>query len=364
MDLKTIIEQFEIKGEFRGYKVLSGGNINTTYELMLFDGEGIKTYVLQRINKFVFKKPDEVMENIMKVTEFIRSKYLSLGEDYHRQVLRYYRNKNGMPYLIDENGDYWRCYRFIEDSITYDNTINDKVICEAGKAFGNFQKMLRDFNAETLFDTIPNFHNTRKRLTDLFHSVIADECERVKQVKEELEYIVDNRNKAEILCNMLDAGEIPLRVTHNDTKLNNIMMDEKTLKPRVIVDLDTIMGGSMLYDFGDAIRFGASTASEDEKDLDKVHFDIDLFRAFAEGFCPEVKDSITKRERELLPYSAYLITLECGSRFLADYIAGDVYFGTKYPEHNLDRARTQFKLAYEMENSFDEMTKIIDEILG
>jgi len=363
MDLKTIIEQFEIKGEFRGYKVLSGGNINTTYELMLFDGEGIKTYVLQRINKFVFKKPDEVMENIMKVTEFIRSKYLSFGEDYHRQVLRYYRNKNGLPYLIDENGDYWRCYRFIEDSITYDNTVNDKVISEAGKAFGNFQKMLRDFNAETLYDTIPNFHNTRKRLTDLFHSVIADECERVKQVKEELEYIVDNRNKAEILCNMLDAGEIPLRVTHNDTKCNNVLFDIESGNSLAVIDLDTVMPGLTAYDFGDAVRSIASSCAEDEKDLSKVCFQLDKFEAFTKGFISQLKDNINEKEVESLIHGPFVITLELASRFLDDYLNGDKYFKISYPQHNLDRARCQLALAKDILAKKQQISEIIKKYL-
>lgn len=363
MDLKTIIEQFEIKGEFRGYKVLSGGNINTTYELMLFDGEGIKTYVLQRINKFVFKKPDEVMENIMKVTEFIRSKYLSFGEDYHRQVLRYYRNKNGLPYLIDENGDYWRCYRFIEDSITYDNTVNDKVITEAGKAFGNFQKMLRDFNAETLYDTIPNFHNTRKRLTDLFHSVIADECERVKQVKEELEYIVDNRNKAEILCNMLDAGEIPLRVTHNDTKCNNVLFDIESGNSLAVIDLDTVMPGLTAYDFGDAVRSIASSCAEDEKDLSKVSFQLDKFEAFTKGFISQLKDNIDEKEVESLIHGPFVITLELASRFLDDYLNGDKYFKISYPQHNLDRARCQLALAKDILAKKQQISEIIKKYL-
>jgi len=363
MDLKTIIEQFEIKGEFRGYKVLSGGNINTTYELMLFDGEGIKTYVLQRINKFVFKKPDEVMENIMKVTEFIRSKYLSFGENYHRQVLRYYRNKNGLPYLIDENGDYWRCYRFIEDSITYDNTVNDKVISEAGKAFGNFQKMLRDFNAETLYDTIPNFHNTRKRLTDLFHSVIADECERVKQVKEELEYIVDNRNKAEILCNMLDAGEIPLRVTHNDTKCNNVLFDIESGNSLAVIDLDTVMPGLTAYDFGDAVRSIASSCAEDEKDLSKVCFQLDKFEAFTKGFISQLKDNINEKEVESLIHGPFVITLELASRFLDDYLNGDKYFKISYPQHNLDRARCQLALAKDILAKKQQISEIIKKYL-
>jgi hypothetical protein len=223
--------------------------------------------------------------------------------------------------------------------------------------------MLRDFNAETLFDTIPNFHNTRKRLTDLFHSVIADECERVKQVKEELEYIVDNRNKAEILCNMLDAGEIPLRVTHNDTKCNNVLFDEVTFENLAVIDLDTVMPGLVAFDFGDSIRFIANTCKEDETDLSKVKLDLNKYRAFTKGFIETVGETLCQKEKETMVLGAVTMTVECGMRFLTDYIDGDKYFKTDYKEHNLDRARCQLALAKDMIMNLAKMQEIVDEHL-
>ena len=363
MDLKLIIDNFEIEGEFRDYKVLSGGNINATYEILICNSEKIKSYVLQKINKYVFKKPDEVMENIMRVTEFIRSQYIASGEDYSRQVLHYYRNKNGKPYYVDENGDFWRCYRFIEDSITYDNTSDNGVIFQAGKAFGNFQKMLRDFDANSLHDTIPNFHNTRKRLTDLFHAVIDDPCDRVKTVKAELEYIVDNRQHAEVLCNMLDAGEIPLRVTHNDTKCNNVLFDLESGNSLAVIDLDTVMPGLAAYDFGDAVRSIASSSAEDEVDLSKVYFQLDKFEAFTSGFIGQLRGQINDKEVASLIYGPFVITLELASRFLEDYLNGDKYFKILYPQHNLDRARCQLALAKDILSKNKEISNLVKKYL-
>lgn len=345
-----IFNQFDVKGKVIGVGHYGEGHINRTELITTDQGK----YVLQRINNTIFKDLDGLMNNIKLVTEHLKNKGI--------ETLTIVPTKTGELYL--KGDDNYRLYEFVEGCVTF-QIIDDKTVFNrVGKAFGQFQNQLKDCDASKLIETIPDFHNTPKRINDFINAVKENASGRAKTCEEEIAFVIDRKDTVCKITDGLKDGSVPLRVTHNDTKLNNIMMDEKTLEPRVIVDLDTIMGGSMLYDFGDAIRFGASTASEDEKDLDKVHFDIELFRAFAEGFCPEVKDSITERERELLPYSAYLITLECGSRFLADYIAGDVYFGTKYPEHNLDRARTQLKLAYEMQNSFDEMSKIIDEILN
>ncbi len=249
-------------------------------------------------------------------------------------------------------------YDFIENTVTYQTVTNAEVFKNSGAAFGEFQNQLSHFDASVLTETIPDFHNTPKRYENFLKALESDVCSRAESCKDEIDFIVSHQNTYSKAVEGLADGSVPLRVTHNDTKLNNILMDANTDKARAIIDLDTIMPGSMLYDFGDSIRFGASTAAEDEKDLDKVHFDIELFRAYAAGFCPEVKDSIAKREIELLPYSAYLMTVECGMRFLTDYLSGDTYFATKYPEHNLVRARTQIKLASEMETKFDEMLDI------
>ena len=349
-DKFEILNQFDLKGKIIGIGHYGEGHINRTELISTDNGR----YVLQKINNGIFKDLDGLMNNIKVVTEHLKNKGV--------ETLTIIPTKSGESYLKGEEN--YRLYKFIEGCITFQIIDDREVFKNVGRAFGQFQNQLADCDAEKLVDTIPNFHNTPKRIDDFIKAVEENRSGRKDTCQKEIDFIMDRKDTVSKVTDGLKDGSIPLRVTHNDTKLNNIMMDEKTLKPRVIVDLDTIMGGSMLYDFGDSIRFGASTAAEDEKDLSKVSFDIDLFKAFAEGFCPEVKDSITPKERELLPYSAYLITLECGSRFLADYIAGDVYFNTSYPEQNLDRARTQLKLAYEMQNSFDEMTAIIDEILG
>lgn len=357
MDLKKIVENFKISGDFRGYKTFTSGNINSTYELMLFDNGEIKTYVLQKINKYVFKKPNEVMENIMGVTKFMRNK---LGaENSNRYVLHYFSTKDDLPYYVDENGDYWRCYEFIDNSVTYDTCVDNSVITEAGSAFGKFQKMLIDYDASSLHETIVDFHNTRQRLTNLFHAIIADEVDRVKTVKEELNYFIDNREKAEYLCTMLSHNMIPLRVTHNDTKCNNVLFDIDTGKSLAVIDLDTIMPGLVAYDFGDAVRSIACSTAEDETDLSKVYFDLEKFEAFAKGFLPELKGIINDNEIESLCQGAYVITTELASRFLEDYLNGDKYFKINYPMHNLDRARCQLALAKDIYAKREEINNII-----
>jgi N-acetylhexosamine 1-kinase len=259
--------------------------------------------------------------------------------------------------------DCYRVYDFIENTITYQKVTDQEVFKNSGKSFGEFQNYLAEFDASKLTETIKRFHDTPKRFADFKAALEADVKGRAKDCQEEIAFILSHENTYGIAMEGLKNGSLPLRVTHNDTKLNNILMDAETGKARAVIDLDTIMPGSMLFDFGDSIRFGASTAAEDEKDLDKVHFDIRLFQAYAEGYCGAVKDSITPREAELLPYGSYLMTIECGMRFLADYLAGDTYFATKYPEHNLVRCRTQIRLASEMEAQFEDMGKIIQEIL-
>ena len=238
------------------------------------------------------------------------------------------------------------------------------VFKNSGKAFGEFQNYLAEFDASKLTETIKRFHDTPKRFADFQAALEANVMDRAKDCKEETNFILSHENTYGIAMEGLQSGSLPLRVTHNDTKLNNILMDAETGEARAVIDLDTIMPGSMLFDFGDSIRFGASTAAEDEKDLSKVHFDIELFKAYAEGYVGAVKDSITDAEAKLLPYGAYLMTIECGMRFLTDYLAGDTYFATKYEGHNLVRCRTQIRLASEMEASFDAMGKIIKEILA
>ncbi len=341
----SIIDSFALEGTVKSVEPYGEGHINST--LLITTDK--KRYILQKINSSIFKNVGGLMDNICYVTEYLKSMGI--------ETLTVVPTKDGKNYLKADC--YYRVYDFIEGTVTYQKVTDANVFKNSGAAFGRFQNQLSGFNASMLTETIPNFHNTPERYKSFVAALKSDICSRAKTCQDEIDFIVSHKDTYSRVVEGLSDGSVPLRVTHNDTKLNNILMDAKTDKARAIIDLDTIMPGSMLYDFGDSIRFGASTAAEDESELDKVHFDISLFEAYASGFCPEVKDSITEREIELLPYCAYLMTIECGMRFLTDYLSGDTYFATKYPDHNLVRARTQIKLASEMEASFDGMLKIV-----
>lgn len=346
----NVLKGFKIEGEVKSVAPYGEGHINSTFLVETT----VKNYILQRINTVVFKQPEDVMNNILLVTEHIEKK--------GALSLTVIKTNEGEPMLKTEDGCY-RVYDFIENSLTLQKAENAQDFRNAGFSFGEFQKALSDFDASALSETIARFHDTPNRFENFKKAVEENKSGRLDTCKKETEFVLERKDTYDKIVKALADKSIPLRVTHNDTKLNNILMDPETRKGKAVIDLDTVMPGSMLYDFGDSIRFGASTAAEDEKDLDKVHFDIELFRAYAEGFLSALGDSITEKEREMLPYSAYLMTIECGMRFLTDYIDGDVYFATKYPEHNLVRCRTQFKLAYEMQQQEKEMSKVIDEIL-
>ncbi len=344
-----IAEQFLLSGEVLEICPYGEGHINLT----LLVTTTKKRYIMQKMNTRVFPDPDGLMRNICGVTEHLAKRGV--------ETLTVVPTKGGKSFLKGE--DCYRVYDFIENTVTY-QTVSDKNVFKAsGKAFGEFQNHLASFDASALTETIKRFHDTPKRFADFQAALEKNAKGRAKECEEEIAFILARENTYGKVMDGLKDGSLPLRVTHNDTKLNNILMDEKTGAARAVIDLDTVMPGSMLFDFGDSIRFGASTAAEDEKDLDKVHFDIDLFKAYAEGYCSAVKDSITESEAKLLPYGAYLMTIECGMRFLGDFLAGDTYFAIKYPEHNLVRARTQIRLASEMEARFGEMNEIIKEIL-
>lgn len=357
--LRRIADKFQFEGKFEDAQICQYGHINDTYVVTYRVGGTRKRYILQKLNTNVFKKPVEVMANIQAVTAHLRRKIIASGGDPERETLNLIPARDGKVY-VEEQDEFWRAYQFIERARTYQTVQDPAHFYHAGKAFGRFQLLLRDFPAETLHETIPDFHNTPKRLQDLRRAVAEDRCGRLAEVQREVDFVFARAEKTKVVVDGIAQGRIPVRVTHNDTKFDNILIDDITGEGICVLDLDTVMPGSYLYDFGDAIRFGASTAPEDEQDLSKVNFDLNLFREFTAGYLSNGVDFITPAEQGLLAFSAILITLECGMRFLEDYLNGDQYFRIHRPGHNLDRARTQFKLVADMEAHYDEMRRIVD----
>lgn len=352
---------FGIEGQLVDFKVMHDGHINTTYVAKYNDAGEIKKYLVQGINTHVFKYPDKLMDNIVGVTSFLRKKIEENGGDPDRETLSFIPAKDGKYfYYLDDKC--WRIYHYIDDSYTIDIIKNNSVFENAGRSFGLFQKNLSGYPMESLFETIKDFHNTPKRLEKLRASAEADVKGRAAEVKDEIEFALSREADAKKILKLHRDGLIPLRVTHNDTKLNNILFDKNTNESICVIDLDTIMPGFSLYDFGDAIRFGGNTAPEDEKDLDKVQISLPLFESFTRGFLSACATALTKAEVDNLAFSAKLMTFECGVRFLADYLDGDVYFKIGYDDHNLVRARNQFKLVTEIENHLDEMNEIVSRI--
>ncbi len=357
-NIPEVCAQFDVKGKFIDAIPYGEGHINNTF---LVNTTGNR-YILQRVNSDVFKNPGEVMNNIAAVTEFLHKKIIASCGDPYRETLTLIPTKSGHHFLVTENGDLFRMYLFIGNAISYQKVETPALFYRIAKAFGKFQKMLDGFPAEQLHETIPNFHNTVSRYEAFKKAVSEDKEKRGTSVAKEIEFALARENDAGIIMDAINDGSVPLRVTHNDTKLNNILVDESTGEGICVIDLDTVMPGSMLFDFGDSIRFGASTAAEDEKDLDKVWMDLELFEQYAKGYIEELHTSMTEKELELLPISAKLMTLECGIRFLGDYLDGDHYFRIHYPEQNLDRARTQFKLVADMESKMETMQNIVKEL--
>lgn len=334
-------------------EVFGHGHINHTLRITTDTGD---VYILQKINKYVFKDPVGLMKNAVAVTDFLRKKV-----ERPENALEFIPTADGSFFYLDADGEYWRMYRFV-GGFCLEAPESAEDFYQSAIAFGTFQYQLSDFPADTLVETIPEFHNTIDRYRIFKESLAADPMGRKAEVEKEIRFLLDREEKAGTLQRMRQSGELPLRVTHNDTKLNNVLLDAKTRKATCVLDLDTVMPGLSAYDFGDSIRFGAATAAEDEKDLSKVEMDLDLFRIFTKGFvesCP----SLTPLEMEMLPMGAWTITLEVGLRFLTDYIDGDRYFKTAYPTHNLDRCRTQFKLVADMEKKWDEMKKIVAAVI-
>ena len=351
---------FQLEGMVMNAVRYGSGHINDTFLMTLRkDDETEGRVILQRMNKSIFTKPVELMENIMGVTSFLRERIIENGGDPDRETLNVIPTKDGKPYFIDSEGEYWRCYKFIEDATSYDQVENPEDFYQSAVAFGNFQRLLADYPAATLHETIKGFHDTKARF-EVFKKAVADDvCGRAASVKEEIDFYLSHEDVANVFGDLLEKGELPLRVTHNDTKLNNIMIDNETHKGICVIDLDTVMPGLAMNDFGDSIRFGASTAAEDEKDLNKVWCDMDLFDVYTKGFMEGCAGRLTEKEIELLPMGAKVMTYECGMRFLTDHLQGDTYFKIHRENHNLDRARTQMKLVQDMEAKWDIMNEIV-----
>ena len=335
------------------------GHINDTFLVV-----AQKRYILQRMNTNIFKRPVELMANICGVTEHIRKKTAVAGGDVERCSLTVVPTLNGSNYFCDSEGNYWRMYDFVEGTVTKEvvEDANDFYTC--AKAFGRFQRMLADYPAETLSEPIANFHNTPWRYDNLMKAIADDKCGRLSSVLPEVEFAKAREEFCKTLESARAAGDLPLRVTHNDTKLNNILFDAESADPVCVIDLDTVMPGYSVNDFGDSIRFGANTAVEDETDLSKVSLDLNLFKVYAKGFIEGCDGSLTDREIELLPEGAIMMTLECGLRFLTDHLEGDTYFKIHREGHNLDRARNQFALVADMERKLGQMKDIVKNIIN
>ena len=354
-EILRIAKRFGITDPIVETEHVTNGHINLTY-LVTF---GSKRYIVQKINRYVFGNPEAVMNNIDCVTHFLRKKIREDGGDPERETLRFLRDENGKNYIVNDDGSFWRISVYIDGTTAYNSVEDIRMLYNAGVSFGLFQKRLADFPMDKITETIEDFHNTPKRIDVLFDTIKKDPCNRVNSVKDEIEFFVSRRTKAGKIVRLQQEGQIPLRVTHNDTQYNNILIDKKTYEAVCVIDLDTVMPGISCYDFGDAIRFAASTAAEDETDLDKVSLNMDYFRAFTEGFIGGSQGFFTDKEIECMALGAINITIELAARFLTDYLCGDLYFKTSRENHNLDRARNQIKLVCDMENKYNEMQSIV-----
>ena len=336
------------------------GHINDTFLLRCKAPDNReKKFILQRMNHNIFKNPPQLMENVVHVTQYLRKTILSQGGDPDRETLNVLQTRDGADWFQDSSQNYWRVFPFIERSVCLEKVESAKDFYDSAVAFGNFQKQLADFPVEILHETIPNFHNTASRFADFQKAVSEGDPTRIALAQAEIAFALERKEDTSVLTTLLSEGKLPLRVTHNDTKLNNILFDADTHKALCIIDLDTVMPGLSLYDFGDSIRFGASTGAEDETDLTKVELDLTLFEAFTKGYLEGCAGRLTAKETELLPMGAKLMTYECGIRFLADFLTGDHYFKIHRDHHNLDRARTQFQLVADMEAKWQDMTAIV-----
>ena len=360
--IEEAVVQFAAERSLEERRPYGNGHINDTFLLVYEMPDGTKKqYILQRMNHEIFRNPQQLMENIVNVTTYLREMIVSQGGEPDRETLNVVKTRSGENYYQDSDGNYWRLFLFIERTICLEKVESAEDFYDSAVAFGNFQRMLADYPAETLHETIPNFHHTPSRFLAFQRAVREDKLGRAASVKAEIEFALAREKDTFVLTDLLAAGQLPLRVTHNDTKLNNILFDESSRKALCIIDLDTVMPGLSHYDFGDSIRFGASTGEEDEKDLSRVELDLSLFEVFTKGYLEGCGGRLTDKEIEMLPMGAKLMTYECGIRFLADHLEGDVYFKIHRDGHNLDRARTHFKLVADMEAKWDAMRAITEK---
>ncbi len=358
LDLYELLSKFDLRSDCKNAKITpyGGGHINSTYLVY-----SQPRYILQKINTHVFKCPEQLMNNIVLVTEHIAKKLAKAGKDASKYTYEVIKTKDGKDFYETEKGECYRVCTFIE-AVAHDNADDPEMLYQAAKVYGEFQSLLADFDADRLAEIIPMFHHTPNRMKNLENAVAENRSGRLQNVIEDVEFALSYKDRISCIVDGINDGSIPLRVTHNDTKLNNFLFDEDTDECLCIIDFDTVMPGSLLYDYGDALRIGASSAAEDETDLSKVNFCIEPFERFTRGLMETLGDKMTDRERELLPYSQLLMTFEVGIRFLTDYLDGDVYFKTSYPEHNIDRARNQFKLVRDIDARMDELNAMVDRI--
>ena len=357
--ISQILAAYALPGTVADVARHGKGHINDTFCVVCRMPEGgTARFILQRLSQAAFPHPEEVMENFVGITSYLRREILAEGGDPLRETLSLVKTGDGADFVTDAEGRAWRLMPFIENAECYQSA-TPELFAASGRAFGRFQYMLRDYPAQTLHETIPHFHDTEARFGQFLAALEADKLNRAEGVSPEIQFILRRKADCGVALRALREGKLPLRVTHNDTKLNNILIDRDTHEGICIIDLDTTMPGLAINDFGDSIRFGANHCMEDEQDLTKVNFDISLYEVFTRGFLEGARGSLTSAELEYLPWGARLMTLECGIRFLTDYLDGDHYFHVSHPRQNLDRARTQLKLVKDMEEQFDAMGAVV-----
>lgn len=357
-------EAFAIKGKVKSCELYGSGHINLTFRLVCEEEGQEYAYILQQMNHEVFKDIDGLMKNVKGVTTFLRRQIVENHGDPDRETLNLVPTKDGRDYYQDSLGHYWRMYLFVDHATCYNLVEKPEDFYQSGKAFGRFQCLLADYPADELTETIPDFHNTAARFKTFQKAVEEDVMGRAAQVEKEIRFVREREKDMSLAYDLQRAGKLPLRVSHNDTKLNNIMIDDATGEAVCIIDLDTIMPGFSIFDYGDSIRFGANTAEEDERDLSKVSLSLPLFEVYTKGFLEGSQGRLTETETDMLPYGARMMTLECGMRFLTDYLQGDVYFHTSREGHNLDRCRTQLTLVADMEKKWTQMKDIVKRYQG